>query len=167
MAAASETTSEAMHATVIAIDGRGALIVGPSGSGKSDLALRLATADIRCGDRVLRPVLVADDQVHLERRGNAIHARCPESLGSLIEARGVGILTLPHLPEAQIVLVVDVTPGATVERLPDPGATHAVLGVALPRLALRAVDASSPAKIALCLAGQVVVGVEATEDDAA
>ena len=52
-----------IHATCVAIEGRGVLIVGPSGSGKSDLALRLI-------DR--GAALVADDYTDLNVDGRAL-----------------------------------------------------------------------------------------------
>ena len=80
-----------IHATSVALRANGqwraVLLRGPSGAGKSDLALRL----IQAGGR-----LVADDQTHLARRGRSLIATPPPALAGMIEARGVGILTLPR-----------------------------------------------------------------------
>jgi HPr kinase/phosphorylase len=89
-----------MHASCIAFNSRGLLIMGPAGCGKSALALQLMAygAD-----------LVADDQTELAREGDGLTGRCPASLRGLIEARGVGILHVPAIAEARIVLVADLS----------------------------------------------------------
>ncbi len=97
-----------LHASCVAVDRRGLLILGPSGSGKSALALRLLS---------LGAALVADDRTELLRRGDAVVARCPAPLRGLIEARGVGILRAPPLDSAEIVLVADLGRTET-DRLP-------------------------------------------------
>src|SRR5580693_1856546 len=88
------------HATTVAIDGRGVLLRGPSGSGKSDLALRLIDAGAR---------LVADDQSELSRHGETIIVRAPAAIAGLIEVRGVGILRVDTIAEAPLALVADLT----------------------------------------------------------
>lgn len=97
-----------MHASCVAYAGRGVLIVGPSGSGKSALALQLMG---------LGADLVADDQTILTPNGADLIARCPTPLRGLIEARGIGILHANPLEAASVVLVVDLTQ-REVERLP-------------------------------------------------
>ncbi len=87
-----------VHATAIAIDGRAVLLRGASGSGKSDLALRLIDAGAR---------LVADDQSELWRRGEAIIVRAPATIAGLLEVRGIGIVRLDALPEAPLALIAD------------------------------------------------------------
>ena len=79
---------------------RGLLILGPSGSGKSALALKLIA---------LGAALVADDRTLLTRDGDALIARCPKTLSGLIEARFVGLLRATPLERAQIALVVDLS----------------------------------------------------------
>lgn len=111
-----------LHATAVAL-GRaaGVLILGPSGTGKSSLALRLMAfgAD-----------LVSDDGVLLTVEKGALIARAPAPIAGLIEARGAGILRAAALAQAQIVLAVDMGRDET-ERLP-PSREIAVLGVTLP-----------------------------------
>jgi HPr kinase/phosphorylase len=99
-----------LHATCVAVDGKGLLILGPSGSGKSSLALQMMGLGAR---------LVADDRVELDRRGDSLFATCPASLRGLIEARGLGILRADPLPEAQVILIADLArpPDA---RMPPP-----------------------------------------------
>lgn len=117
---------------------RGAIIEGPSGSGKSDLALRLLDEGFR---------LVADDRTRLWRSEGRLFGAAPETLAGLLEARGVGILGEPALAMAEVMLkVVCLPPGAAPDRLPDPEA-EPVLGQPLPVLKLSALEASAPAKL--------------------
>lgn len=106
-----------MHASCVAVSGRGLLITGPSGSGKSALALRLMAfgAD-----------LIADDQTEVTLETRGLIARCPAALSGMIEARGVGILHAQALPRAKIALVIDMGT-AEPDRLP-PRRTVTVLG---------------------------------------
>nr|WP_255683652.1 HPr kinase/phosphatase C-terminal domain-containing protein [Tabrizicola rongguiensis] len=87
-----------LHASCVAVSGRGMLILGPSGSGKSSLALQMMG---------LGAELVADDGVEIVLAGNSVVARCPPAIANLIEARQVGLLSVPTLPEVRIVLAVD------------------------------------------------------------
>lgn len=87
-----------LHATCVAVDGRGVLIVGPSGSGKSALALRLLSLGAR---------LVADDRTEVTMTGGRLVARCPAQIAGLIEARGVGLLRAPMVDRAEVALVAD------------------------------------------------------------
>lgn len=138
-----DTTTEQIHATCIAIDGAGVLLRGASGSGKSDLALRLM-------DRGAH--LVADDRVHLTRHENFIIAGVPDTIAGMIEARGVGIVdALPHV-EARLRLVIDLVPRDDVPRLPEPENAR-ILGCDIALLRLHAFDASTPIKIRLALDG--------------
>jgi serine kinase of HPr protein (carbohydrate metabolism regulator) len=136
-----------VHGTCIALDDVGVLLRGRPGSGKSDLALRL----IETG-----ACLVADDQVmlFLDDSG-ALRASAPESLGRMIEVRGLGLVRLEGArvaAETRLSLVVDLAPpqAGSVERLPEPGTTH-LLGVDLPRVVLDAFEASAPAKVRLAV----------------
>lgn len=110
-----------LHASAVAWDGRAALILGPSGAGKSALALHLMAYGA---------TLVADDRVEVSRRGEGLVAACPPAIRGLVEARGVGLLAADCLPEAEIVLAVDLSLTET-ERLP-PLRQMTVLGIVLP-----------------------------------
>lgn len=131
-----------VHATCVAIDGAGVLIRGGSGAGKSDLALRLIDDGA---------ALVADDQVALERRGEELWAQAPEPLRGRLEVRGLGIVALPALEAARLVLAVDLSAPETIERLPAE-AHVTVCGAMLPRLRLAPFEASAPAKLRLAAA---------------
>jgi serine kinase of HPr protein (carbohydrate metabolism regulator) len=125
-----------VHASCVSIHGRGVLISGPSGSGKSDLALRLI-------DRGAR--LVSDDYTAIRRVGDRLLANAPESIAGRIEIRGVGIITFPADAEIPVCLValLDSTP----ERLPDGPGRHMLLDVGIPAFALAALEASAPIKL--------------------
>jgi serine kinase of HPr protein (carbohydrate metabolism regulator) len=134
-----------VHATAVAIatasGPRAVLLRGASGSGKSDLALRLIDAGAR---------LVADDQSELSRQGDAIIVRAPSAIAGLIEVRGLGILRVDTMAEAPLVLLADLTAPELIERLPPP-ATERVLHLDLPRIAVAAFEASAAAKVSLAL----------------
>jgi len=141
-----------IHATSVAVRTRGqwraVLLRGPSGSGKSDLAVRL----LQAGGRLL-----ADDQTHLARRGGALIASPPPALAGLIEVRGVGIVELARnqlMARARVALLVDLVPSDRIERLPDP-LTERLLDVTVPRLALAPFEASAVGKLCLALTRNV------------
>lgn len=146
--------SEALvHGTAVALGDRAALLRGPSGAGKSDLALR--TLQLPPGGPAGGPLwLVADDQVLLTRAGDTLRAAAPARLAGLIEVRGLGILAMPHVPSARLVLLVDLVASGQAERLPDPWPYEILAGVGLPVLKLPAFEASAPAKLALALGRQ-------------
>ena len=83
---------ELFHGTCIALGRTAALLRGPSGSGKSDLALRFLFLARRGPAALEAPILVADDQVYLTRKSGRLLARAPESIRGRIEVRGVGIV---------------------------------------------------------------------------
>ena len=138
-----------VHGTTVALDGEGVLLRGPSGSGKSDLALRLI-------DRGAR--LVADDQTELTCAAQRLIARSPRSIAGRMEVRGVGILRVPAVPSAPLRLVVDLVAPDRVERLPEPQFCD-YLQCSLPLLTLAPFEASAPAKIRLALASLVKTAV--------
>ena len=123
-------SSGPIHATTVARwnPGKGwtgVLITGPSGSGKSDLALRLIGRGWR---------LVADDYSHVFASDGALFATAPPRIAGRIEARGLGIVTVPCLGLARLALAVHCV-SQTPERLPEPD-RMAIAGLDLPRLEL-------------------------------
>ncbi|MCC7253345.1 HPr kinase/phosphatase C-terminal domain-containing protein [Hyphomicrobium sp.] len=146
----SATGPELVHGTAVALGERAALIRGPSGSGKSDLALRcIATAPLAHSPH--RAELVADDQVRLALSGPAIEVSPPQTIAGKIEVRGLGILTLPFRPSARLVLVVDLVPAAEVPRYPLDVASALYLGRKVPLLRFAAFESSAPVKLILAL----------------
>lgn len=142
--------AERVHGTAVALGGEAALIRGPSGAGKSDLALRcLAAAPLAHIPH--RAELVADDQVQLERRGDVITVSAPATIAGRIEARGVGILTLPYRASAELRLVVDLVPPAEVPRFPLQQPTAVYLGIEVPIVRLAAFESSASVKLVLAL----------------
>lgn len=155
---------ETIHATALALgatgpagDGAGLLLRGPSGSGKSDLALRMIAGGTAR--------LVADDRVVLwpGEAGDAPRLACPEGLAGSIEIRGLGIVSLdPHewvagtsapspdegtdIHAPCLRLVVDLVDRSAVPRLPMPSPAP-IAGAWVPRLRLHAFDLSTPTKI--------------------
>jgi serine kinase of HPr protein (carbohydrate metabolism regulator) len=132
---------EQIHATCVDIGGAGVLLRGPSGSGKSDLALRLIDSGAR---------LVADDRTELtlQKGGNGkrVIASAPKEIAGKIEARGLGILAVDAVGETPVALVVDLVNSDEVERVPEPE-TLEILGLAIPLIRLDPFEASAPAKL--------------------
>jgi hypothetical protein len=130
-----------LHGSCGAWKGAGVLFLGDSGSGKSDLLLRLLQRGWQ---------LVADDQVLLAVGAEGISAAAPAALEGMLEVRGLGLFEeLPHAPAA-LRLVVELRARDAVPRLPQPRA-FAALGRSLPVVALHAFDASTPDKLLLAL----------------
>ena len=102
-----------------------AVLLGPPGTGKSDLALRLIDGGAR---------LVSDDRLAVERKGDVLIGRAIDSIAGLIEVRGLGIMRIGHCASSRLGLVVALG-GAAPPRLPER-MTYELLGVALPYLEL-------------------------------
>ena len=135
-----------VHASAVLVGTRAVLIRGPSGSGKSRLALELIESQRSAFLPFAR--LVGDDRVHLQATGGRLLVRSVDTLAGLIEVRGIGILQLPYEPSAVVGLVVDLA--ADAKRLPDAKERRAVLeGVSLTRLAVADGTKALPAVLAL------------------
>jgi hypothetical protein len=134
-----------IHASCVAIGAHGVLLLGSSGAGKSDLALRLIDQGAK---------LVADDRTILFTAKDALHARAPASIQGLLEIRGVGIVQMPVRAKVQIRLVVRL--GREGARLPVPRLYRPPAALklvpSLPQIALDARFASTPANIRAALA---------------
>lgn len=133
-------STENLHATTVALNGRAVLISGPSGSGKSDLALRML-------DRGF--MLVSDDRTILRRDGPALIASSPANIRGKLEVRGIGIIDLESLNDVPVALAVELT--GEMQRLPDDNPEKLILGVAIPIVRVDALTASAPSKVALAL----------------
>jgi HPr kinase/phosphorylase len=148
-----------VHATAVALmdatapfGGRmegAVLLVGDSGAGKSDVALRLIAAGAK---------LISDDQTVLSVERGVVWADAPPTIKGEMEIRGVGIVRVDTAPSSPVVLAVRLAEGA-VARVPEPDfyALPASLqaDVKVPLVSLNGHDASTPAKIAAAAAGLV------------
>ena len=125
-----------IHATSVMIDGRVLLLAGRSGSGKSDLAMRLI-------DR--GALLVSDDYTRLEARDEILYASPPPRIAGQIEIRGIGIVEMGFAGEGPVALMLDLD--GTPARLPDENLPAVpLLGVPIPVIALKALESSAPIK---------------------
>ena len=133
-------SSETIHASTVSTDGRAVLISGPSGSGKSDLALRLL-------DRGF--TLVSDDQTIVRREGDRLVSSAPPTIKGKLEIRGIGIVDMDTVADVPVALYVELT--SEIVRLPDDRRERPVLGVNLPLISVDAQTASAASKVALAL----------------
>lgn len=141
------TGSLAIDGTAIAIGNAAILLTGPSGSGKSDLALRMIDSGAR---------LISDDRVELVIESDRLCCRAPADapagLLGRIEARGIGIVPAPRASDViPLQWLVELVPAAEVERMPA-AETRAFLGHAVPVLRLAAFEASTAVKLRLAVA---------------
>ena len=130
-----------IHGTCVELYGLGVLLRGPSGSGKSDLALRLIDDGAR---------LVADDQVILTKIAGRIQATAPTEIAGRIEVRGIGIVDVATIEVAQMVLIVNLVAPADIPRMPEPY-EFLLAGISLPTIALAPFEASAAAKVRLAV----------------
>ncbi len=133
-------SSETIHASCVAIDGRAVLITGASGSGKSDLALRLI-------DRGF--ALVSDDQTIVKKVGSRLIATAPATIRAKLEIRGVGIVDMDVVDDQPVALVVELT--SDIQRLPDDSRERPIMGLPVPLVSVDAMTASAASKVAVAL----------------
>lgn len=133
-------SSETLHVSAVAIAGRAVLIGGMSGTGKSDLALRLI-------DR--GAALISDDYTVIRRAEGQALASPPPNIRGMIEMRGIGIVALESVSEVPVALFVDLD--RAPERMPDSDQRRIVAGVPVPLVALDGREASAPLKVETAL----------------
>ena len=132
-------SSENLHASCVASEGRAVLIGGPSGSGKSDLALRLL-------DRGF--TLVSDDRTIVHRDGPRLVASAPKTIKGKLEIRGIGIVEMATVQNVPLALVVELT--SDIQRLPDDS-ERLILGIGVPLIGVDAMTASAASKVSVAL----------------
>jgi serine kinase of HPr protein (carbohydrate metabolism regulator) len=143
--------SELHYGTAVALGERAVLLRGAAGAGKSDLALRLIMDGAAGVIGSAIGMLVADDQVKVERRGEAIVLSPPNAIAGKLEVRGLGILDVVYRPEARLGLLVDLVARESVPRMPEAGEHELILGLVIPRIRLWAFEPSAAIKVALAL----------------
>jgi serine kinase of HPr protein (carbohydrate metabolism regulator) len=129
-----------VHGSAVDIDGHGVLLRGPSGSGKSDLALRLI-------DRGAK--LIGDDIIHIETGNGRVMLAYAPNIAGKIEVRGVGICTLDYVHAAPLRLVIEF--GTDIDRMPPEHARTAIDDYLVPLLRLNPFQTSSALKVELAL----------------
>ena len=129
-----------VHASSVAKDGRAVLITGPSGSGKSDLSLRLLDHGF---------VLVSDDQTLVRRDGGRLLASAPSQIAGKLEVRGIGIVEVEAVGDVPVSLLVELR--SDIERLPDDSQSRSILGIEVPVVSVDAMTASAASKVAVAL----------------
>lgn len=130
-----------LHATSVVLNGRGLLICGASGSGKSGLALDLMSRGAQ---------LVSDDRTVVTRRGEAARLTAPEAIRGMIEARGLGLLNAVPAAHAELAAILDLDLAET-ERLPQLR-KRSLLGLEFPLLH-KSASAYFPASLVQYLRG--------------
>ena len=130
-----------IHATCINLNSKGVLILGDSGSGKSDLALRLIT--------MFSAKLVGDDRINIKKNNRKIIASSPDVLKGLLEVRGVGVIKINYKEETSVDLVIKLT-SEKIERMPE-SLKYELDGVSLPLFYLNPLEVSAPSKVVAML----------------
>ena len=125
-----------MHSSSVVIDDNGVLILGDSGSGKSDLALRLIDNGA---------TLISDDISICRKNSNNIYLHCPPEIKGLLEVREIGIITVPFVERIKLRLVVNLK-SKNNERFPKDNSFR-ILGVKIPLISIEGKNSSAVAKI--------------------
>ena len=125
-----------MHSSSVVIDDNGVLILGDSGSGKSDLALRLIDNGA---------TLISDDISICRKNSNNIYLYCPPEIKGLLEVREIGIITVPFVERIKLRLVVNLK-SKNNERFPKDNSFR-ILGIKIPIISIEGKNSSAVAKI--------------------
>lgn len=130
-----------IHASCVSLKRKGVLLLGDSGAGKSDMALRLIEQH--------QAKLVADDRVDISICNNQAKASCPKNIKGLLEVRGVGIVKYPPQKQTILKLAIQLT-SKPIERLPEKS-FYTIGGVKIPLLKINPFENSAPLKILAAL----------------
>ena len=130
-----------IHATAVSYGGSGVLIRGPSGSGKSDLAIRLIDDGA---------TLIADDYVKIDVVGDKILLSPPKNITGLIEVRGIGLITIDSVRDIPLCFIVDLKPPNVIARTPESRA-EIIKGISIPITEIYGLESSAVSKIKIFL----------------
>lgn len=134
---------ENIYASCLAYDKKGLLLIGKSGSGKSDICLRMIMQK--------GAVLVADDRVDLTISGNNLVAQAPSTIAGLLEVRGIGLIKFPYQKQVVVKLAIELVDDyAKIERMPDDDFIELV-GLKIPKIKLYPFEFSALDKILLAM----------------
>ena len=134
MTAGALAEGTSLHATAVIHRETGVLILGPSGSGKSALALALMA---RASGAGAFGALIGDDRIFVRRADGRLIARGAANMAGVIERRKAGLIVVQHEPAAIVRLAVELCErGRQWPRMPEDHDCLMIGGVRLPRLAL-------------------------------
>lgn len=129
------------HASCVEFEGKGVVIFGASGSGKSDLALRLIDAGGK---------LVSDDYVEITNESDILYAHPAPNIKGMIEVRGIGLMKVAYKKSSVLAVALMLVPKEDIERLPE-AKTFSENGAEIPLYEFYSFSASAIAKIRLLL----------------
>jgi serine kinase of HPr protein (carbohydrate metabolism regulator) len=137
-----EDAYQNIHGTCVSIDGTGILITGRSGSGKSDLALRLIDEGA---------TLVSDDQTNITTNASKkiLFAAPPSNIAGKLEVRGIGIFKMPHEQYVPIKIIIDLDQASQIERLPTTIQTTNINGISIKTFKINPFEVSATTKVRL------------------
>ena len=124
------------HGTSVVIEDCGIMIIGNSGSGKSDLALRLIDNGA---------TLISDDITICKKKNKKIFLLPSKETRGLLEVREVGIITVPYVENIELRMIVELK-NVDQERYPEHS-EKTILGLKLPRLLINGKNPSSVIKV--------------------
>ena len=134
-------THEKVYGTCVEIEGIGVLFRGPTGCGKSDLALRLIDEGAK---------LISDDYTEISNKNSSLAAQAPKNIRSLLEIRGIGVVKIKSNTRVKLSAIIDLVKVGQIERMPQEKKVN-LCGVNIPVFHLNAYEASCVAKVRIII----------------